>query len=105
MTVKKKKIDIILYSEHIKKALKKRLFEDLNLKYIDIITDAQKLKYKGIDKASLSRYFNSSTPVNGALSHQSVIFLCVRYGVNLMVKVGLNPYNEEQMIKKVKELF
>lgn len=104
-TQKKKKIDIVLYSEHIKKALKKRLFEDLKLMYGDIIADAEKLGYKGIEKGALSRYFNSSIPLSGSISHQTVIFLCTRYGVSLLIKVGLKPYNEEEFIQRTKQLF
>ena len=105
MIQEKKKIDLILYSAHIKNNLKKRLFDELGLTYGEIIEHARELKYNGINKPNLSRYFNSSKPMAGSISHQTVVYLCVRYGISLKIIVKPENYVAQDCIETVKKIF
>lgn len=102
MIERKKKIDLILYSGKLKLMLKKRLFFDLNLKYADIIAHAKELNYKGINKPNLSRYFNSTVPMAGSISQQTIVYLCLRYGIDIKIKIKEIPYDEQVCIQNVK---
>ena len=105
MIEKKKKIDLILYSAVLKSKLKIRLFDELKLKYNDIIADAKEVGYKGLNKPNLSRYFTSTIPMSGSISQQSVLYLCIRYGVEIKLKVNIMPYDKEKCIQSIKKIF
>jgi hypothetical protein len=105
MSLKKKTIDIITGSSHIKKTVKKRLFDDLQLSYGKIIANAKEDGIGGINKANLSKYFSSDSPVSGSISQKSLLYLCVRYGINIRAIVKPMPYNEVEAKQRAVTMF
>ena len=102
---KQKKVDLIVSSQNLKNAIKKRISE-LNLSYSDIIKDAEEKNVIGITKSSISIYFNSNYPASGCLSQKNVIWLALRYGIDLKVIIKLiEPYDEKAALKKLKKYF
>lgn len=102
---KQKKVDLIVSSQNLKKAIKKRI-DELNLSYNDIIKDAEEKKVVGITKSSISIYFNSNHPASGCLSQKNIIWLALRYGIDIKVIIKLiEPYSEGEALKKLKKYF
>jgi hypothetical protein len=96
------KLDIIANNKLIKLKLKSRI-DELDLSYNSIIAEAKKHNIKGITKSSLSVYFNNIDSLHGSLTQKSVVYLCLRYGINLQITVSTSEYNEEECLKKLNE--
>ncbi len=94
---------IIKSSDPIKEALKER-FKELSLNYSNISDDSEKQGHKS-DISSLSRYLNKDAYVKGGLSQEHIIWLCVRYSINIKLLVKPVPHNEDQAIKNLKKYF
>lgn len=105
MSTKKKMLDIVTGSKPLKKMLKYRLFEELKLSYGKIIHNATEDGINGINKANLSKYFGSEDSISGSISQRSVLYLCVRYGINTGLKASFVDYNEDALKAKVKIIF
>ena len=100
----RKKIDIILYSNVIKSLLKARITE-LDLTYREVVEDAVLHKRKGININSLSRYFSTTEPHLNTITHENVVWLCFRYGVNIKLSVSLETYDYNSCINKLNKYF
>jgi len=98
---KHQKLDIIANNKLIKQKLLIRINE-LKLSYKSIIEEARRHNIKGITKSSLSVYFNMDS-MHGSLTQKSVVYLCLRYGINIQITVSTNEYNEEECVKKLNE--
>lgn len=92
---------IIKHNKTIKEALRKR-FDELNLTYPKISSDAESFGITSIDPYRLSRYFNNSELNN--LSDEGVQYLCAKYCIVVELKVEILPYDEKVGIKNVKKL-
>jgi len=91
MKGKIKKIgDIIKSNSLIKRRLLNR-FDDLSLLNKDIVRDAEERGYR-IQESCLSRYLTKPPEVTGSLSQEQILWLCMRYCVN--VKLVVRPYME-----------
>lgn len=106
MRVAQKRVDILLYSKTVKEALKTR-FKELDLLYGDIISDARERGNKTISMANLSIYFNYDRPMLGGITSTNLMWLCIRYGIdiNIDVKWPLKEYDENKCITNLKRLF
>lgn len=88
------------------KALIER-WNDLKLKNVDIIRDAEELKEHGgpiMSNSAFSRY-RKGTPgqiPNGAISDEDIIWLATRWGIYVSVNVGVASVVEEEKAKKVR---
>jgi len=100
--MERKKNDIITDSTVIKRSLKDR-FKELGLSYSMIEKDSVLRGRKGICKSSLSRYLNNNS-VNG-LSHENIIWLCIRYSIRINLQVDKLEYNEEKALLMLSKIF
>lgn len=103
-------------SSNVRETLLKR-WEEMKLNPGQILLDAR-LKGMKFNFAQLSRYMHHGN-VQNSLTEESIIWLCVRYGINLKLLVGkftvdlqdkkvkmvIEPYNEEQCLKNLKLIF
>jgi hypothetical protein len=98
-----KKIDIVLYSNALRKLLKKR-FAELKLIPMDVVRDAHSEGMTSITKEKLSRYLNSSIPVHGFPTQIDVLWLASRYNINFVFKVTYMPLNDAEGKANAKKL-
>ena len=98
-----KRLDIVLLSKGVKNKLKYR-FKELNLKPSDVVKDAKERGMKTITKEKLSRYLNSDIPIHGFPTQKDVIWLCVRYGLEIQIKVNILTTPQEEWIEKANSL-
>jgi len=108
------KNSIIKDSKQIHSLLMKRI-EQLKLKPAGMIKDAETHNMK-IDSSSFSRYLKSGN-VKGSLSEEAIVWLCTRYGIDLMLlagtpkivdgklKIELPPYSEVLALSRLKLIF
>jgi hypothetical protein len=105
MRATQKRIDILLYSKAAKKALQER-FKELNLNNKDVILDARENGNKTISMANLSVYFNYNRPMSGGLTHTNLLWLCVRYGINVHITIKKEPvFDNDKCLENLKTLF
>lgn len=97
------KLDIIANDLLIKKKLLARINE-LGLTFDQIIQESIKHNIKGITKSSLSVYKNSTESVHGSLTQKAVIYLCLRYGVNIRIIVSTEEYDEQKCLEKLNKV-
>lgn len=104
MNQEQKKIDIVLYSESIKRRLRFR-FEALRLKPSDVVKDANEKGMTTITKDKLSRYLNNDVPVRGFPTQKDILWLCTRYGLEVKLNITLIPnYIEAECIERAKNI-
>lgn len=94
------KLDLIASNILIKRKLKERIVA-LRLTYDKIIEEAKKHNIKGITKSSLSVYLNNVDSLHGSLTQKAVVYLCLRYGIDIKITVSTKEYNEEECIKEL----
>ena len=104
MRTAQKRIDILLYSNSLKKVLEER-FEELSLTNRDIILDARKNGNKTISASNLSIYFNYNKPMSGGITHTNLVWLCVRYGIDIHVSIKKVDFNNTKCLDNLKKLF
>lgn len=99
---------VIKESKKIYKALWGR-FNNLGLSYSDIVADAAHHDRK-FTSSSLSRYYkqfdedgNFKEAVKGSLSQEDLIWLCLRYCINISLTVEAAPYDQKVGIKNAQE--
>lgn len=98
------KIDIVLSSRIIKAHLKSR-FKELSLLHSNVVKDARE---KGLDltNSHLSVYFSNDTPVIGYPTQKHILWLCLRYGVYIALRVyPPDEFNEEKALNLLKKYF
>lgn len=93
---------LVRSSSNIYKALTER-FSELNVSQSQIIKDAKELGFS-MHLPQLNRYINKDVEAYG-LTEKQILFLCLRYGVDIKMGVKTNEYNEIECIKKVKTIF
>lgn len=105
---------IVKNSNRIRIVLKKR-FEELGLNNSQIIKDAR-IRGRGITDASLGRFINHGN-TKSTMSQEDVIWLCIRYGIEIQLLVGspkvyegkiklvIPPYNEANCLKYIERFF
>lgn len=94
--------DLIRGNTQIRETLRKR-FHELNVSYSKVAKDAKALGVSGINRSSVCKYFRSET--KGTITHEQIIWLCVRYGIEVKVKVASLSYKEEDCLKKISLIF
>jgi hypothetical protein len=97
--------DIVVYSQTLKNALYKRIVDELHLTFKQVETDAISKGAKGIFSSSLSRYFSQERPIHGSLKHSNIIWLCLRYGINVRLDIRPVPYDEKVCVETLKRFF
>jgi hypothetical protein len=101
-------MSLVKDSSVIKKALLIRLKElypsnvGFGFRNASIINDAKERGFK-IAPEQLSRYFSNS-PKN-ALSEVQIVWLCIRYGINLKLEVTSSKFEEVEALNKLKVIF
>ena len=85
----------------IKKALLERI-KELNISQSDIVKDATKFGYKGINKVNLSIYLSNKSLSQSTLSEQHIFWLCYRYCIDIKVHVIKMDYNERKALAYLK---
>lgn len=109
--VKSKTKSLVKDSSNIRNTLLKR-WEELKLTPGQILLDAR-LKGMKFNFAQLSKYMNHGN-VQNSLTEESIIWLCIRYGISIKLLVGrptldgtklkmvIEPYNEKQCLDNLK---
>lgn len=97
-------IDIVKNSVKIRQKLLER-FTELNLTYQDVCNDAGKYG-RAIHRSNLSRFFKQDGVGNFkkdsiSLSHELILWLCKRWGIEVSMTVKKLQYNEKQCIKEL----
>ena len=85
---------IVKSSAIIKKKLTERFAELENLSYGDVSRDAKKRGMK-IAVSSLSRYFGKKPHVRSGLSQENILWLCIRYCINVQLKIKVKSFDQE----------
>lgn len=106
---------IVKNSTRIRTLLKAR-FKEIKRTNSEIVEDAR-LHGRQITGGSLSRFLNKGN-VQSTLSQEDIIWLCIRYGIEIQLMVGtpkaqpdgkiklfVPPYDEENCLKYVKRFF
>lgn len=101
-------MSLVKSSKVIKKALKERLIylypsNKGGYKGSYIIKDALDRGFK-ITSEQLSRYFSDKEQKN-TLSESQIIWLCLRYGIDIELKISSPPFDEAKSIEKLKLIF
>jgi len=107
-------MSIVKESDKLRKALKER-WDKLELKQKDVVKDAMERNFK-IPGEALSRYMSGKQ--KGSLSEGQIIWLAYRYGIFVMLQVGIPkqkadgtvsfavpPFNEERSLALLKKIF
>ncbi len=104
---------IVKESKRIREVLMQR-FDELKLIPRVIVADARK-RGMGFTEASLSRYLKHGNEIKGTLSEENIIWLTIRYGIEVKLYVGkpsfdgksinfkVMPYNEEKCLADLKK--
>lgn len=69
-----------------------------------VIKDAQERGFK-IDAGQISRYFNDKPDQQNKLSENQVLWIAIRYGIDIKLSVSSNKFNEADSLKKLKLIF
>lgn len=105
---------IIKESVKIRISLQNR-FEELDLRHKEIIADAAKYKMF-FTLSNFCRYMKHGN-TKGTLREEAIIWLCIRYGIDIKLHVGkaefdgkqvafkVQPYNEKKCISDIKKYF
>jgi hypothetical protein len=96
-------VDIVKISSPIKKHLKDR-FAELNLSYDKIVKDAKDRGFS-LSKSCLSVYFNNEDLKKNYPTQKQIIWLCLRYGIDIKLNVKKLEYNETECLQRLKEYF
>ena len=110
-----KKFSVIKSDENIRQAIIKRL-EELNKSQQDVVRDAALLGYK-IPSDMLNRYLKQGDS-RGTLREEQIVWLALRYGIYLTLKIGkpvvnelgkvsyeISPYNEAEALGVLRKIF
>jgi len=100
-------MSIVKDSSALRDALEKRLIElypnnGNGFKQNLVIKDAEERGFK-IAAAPLSKYFKGID--KGSLSELQIVFLALRYGIGLHLKIDVKPFNEAEALTKLEEIF
>ncbi len=94
---------IVKSSSVIRKSLKDRLSE-LKISLHKISKDAKERGHP-IAVSSLSRYFNHGAYVKSSLSQESILWLCIRYGIDVGLHIKKPEYEKTKSIEKLNRIF
>ena len=94
---------IVKSSSVIRNSLRERL-DELELSLHGISKDAKE-RGRPIAVSSLSRYFNHGAYVKSSLSQESILWLCIRYGIDIGLHIKKPDYEETKAISKLKRIF
>ena len=94
---------IVKSSSKIKKALTER-FKELRITKSDIVQDAEQRGHP-IGLSTLSRYLNKGAYVKSGLSQEHILFLCVRYSIDIKLIINVKDYNKSEAIENLKKYF
>ena len=94
---------IVKSSNIVRKVLIARL-NQLNIKPVDVVKDAELRGRPSITKAKLSVYLTKTNPKNG-LKEEDIIWLGLRYCIDLTLSVKALTYNEEDAINNLNKYF
>ncbi len=95
---------IIKSNSTIRDLLFKRI-ADQNLLFIDVVQDARK-RGRCIDQGALSRYMNKNFQSVSTLSQENILWLCVRYGVDVQIEAKyIGVYNEKKCLERLKHQY
>lgn len=89
------KLDAIKIDPRIRIALIERT-KELELTQAQIVEDAEKRGYKGINRPNLSAYFSDKFVEKGNLSAQHILWLCFRYCIEIHLQVNKVVYSDKR---------
>jgi len=100
-------MSIVKESSALRKALEKRLLELYpngrgGFNQAVVIKDAEERGFK-IAAAPLSKYFKGIE--KGSLSEIQIVWLSLRYGIDLLLRISDKPFNEAEALTKLKIIF
>ncbi len=100
-------MSIVKDSSALRDALEKRLIElypnnGNGFKQNLVIKDAEERGFK-IAAAPLSKYFKRID--KGSLSEMQIVWLSLRYGIDLLLRVNAKPFDEAEALTKLKNIF
>ena len=94
---------IVKSSSVIRTSLKNRI-DELGVSLHKVSKDA-KHRGQSIAVSSLSRYFNHGAYVKSSLSQESILWLCIRYGINVGLHIKKPQYKETEAITNLNRIF
>lgn len=103
-------MSLVKDSKVLKKHIHDRLKElypsnaESGFKNSSVIKDAKERGFK-IDAGQISRYFNGKPDQQNKLSENQVIWLAIRYGINIQLVVNSPKFNEAEALIKLKQIF
>ena len=98
-----KQIEIVKSSKTLRDSLKLR-FKELNLTYDKVVADAKE-KGLSITKSNISALFNQSLPGKNYPSQRQLLWLSIRYSIDIRLIIEIKKYDEEYAIKRLKLFF
>lgn len=103
----KKPVQCIVKSSGVIRSALQERFKELGISLRGASRDANE-RGKSIDVSSLSRYFKhgeKNAYVPSGLSQENVLWLCFRYNITVKLIIKVLPYNEDQALKTLKQIF
>lgn len=97
-------MSIIKDNIEIREALFKRITE-LQLTLKDVTIQAERQFGRKIHPSQLSRYFSETPSPGPKITEDDVIWLCIRYGIDISLDVKLNRYNEKTRIHAIRRRY
>jgi len=102
-------MSIVKDSKILKEAIRSRLKElypsdlALGFKNSAVVKDASERGFK-IAHEQLSRYF-SDKPQKNSLSESQILWIAIRYGIDIKLVVNASKFNELEALNKLKLIF
>lgn len=88
----------------IKNLLKER-FKELNMKIVNVVKDANEKGNKALNKSNLSLYFGHNIPMYGFPKEEDILWLCIRYQIDIRLISKKLEYNEEKALQELNKYF
>lgn len=99
---KKSSVSIIKMSKVIRQKLKERFIE-MGLTHGAVCRDAVS-RGISLNPPALSRFFKTDTVVN-IPSEEVIVWLCLRYGISIVITIDTKEYDEEAQLENLKLIF
>ena len=94
-------MSLIKKSNGIRNALIKR-FEELQMKPTVIVEDAQS-RGLPLSKSQLSNFIANKG--KGTPSDEIILWLCIRYGVEVGININIKAFDEEKALEKLRIIY
>lgn len=103
-------MSLVKDSKVLKKHIHDRLKElypsnsESGFKNSSVIKDAKERGFK-IDAGQISRYFNDKSDQQNKLSENQVLWIAIRYGIDIKLVINSPKFDEAEALKKLKLIF